>query len=134
MAQAGIARDASRTSGSLPGLRPEPVEAAVAGREAVCRRCGRCCHAKLLVGDVVIYTDTPCRYLDVETKLCTVYERRREVNPDCIDVEEGIARGVFPADCPYVEGLSGYKPPVEFPDAATLAWATEAYESENPEA
>ena len=80
--------------------------------EAKCLKCGRCCHAKLVVGDRVVYTDVPCAYLDVETKLCTVYERRHEVNPDCLDVEAGTKRGVFPTDCPYVRDVPGYKPPV----------------------
>jgi len=99
-------------------------------REAICRRCGRCCYAKLLVGDQVIYTDTPCAYLDVETRLCTVYDRRHEVNPDCLDIEEGIRRGVFPADCPYVADIPGYRPPVENTDPAVLATALAALEVE----
>jgi uncharacterized cysteine cluster protein YcgN (CxxCxxCC family) len=83
--------------------------------EDKCRRCGRCCYHKLLVGDTVVYTDSPCPYLDVDTNLCTVYDRRHEVNPDCLDVAKGIERGVFPADCPYVVDLPDYRPPVEDP-------------------
>jgi uncharacterized cysteine cluster protein YcgN (CxxCxxCC family) len=89
--------------------------------ESLCRRCGRCCYRKLLVGDRIYYLDVPCPYLDTETRLCTVYERRHEVNPDCLDVEEGIRIGVFPADCPYVQGLEDYAPPVESPDPAFIA-------------
>jgi uncharacterized cysteine cluster protein YcgN (CxxCxxCC family) len=98
--------------------------------EALCRRCGRCCFHKLLVGDEVVYTDTPCVYLDLETHQCTVYERRHEVNPDCLDVDAGIARGVFPADCPYVAGLASYKPPVEDPSDELLADLLAAPETE----
>ena len=86
------------------------------GHEAKCLKCGRCCYAKLRVkladGDRVVYTHTPCTYLHVETNLCTVYERRHEMNPDCLGVEAGIARGVFPADCPYVRDVPCYRPPV----------------------
>ena len=81
--------------------------------EAKCRRCGRCCYKKIIVLDTVFYTPFPCRFLDIETRLCTVYERRHEANPGCLSVEAGIERGVFPADCPYVEGIAGYVPPVE---------------------
>jgi len=81
--------------------------------EARCRRCGRCCYKKIIIGQTVFYTPFPCRFLDVETKLCSVYDRRRSMNPGCLTVPEGIARGVFPADCPYVQGLSEYVPPVE---------------------
>ncbi|MHC5057383.1 MAG: CxxCxxCC domain-containing protein [Planctomycetota bacterium] len=99
-----------------------PLEA----HEAVCRRCGRCCYAKLLVGDQVIYTDTPCAHLDLETRLCRVYGRRHEANPDCLSVDEGVRRGVFPADCPYVAGTPGYRAPVEDTDPAVLAAALDA--------
>jgi hypothetical protein len=34
------------------------------------------------------------------------------MNPDCLTVEEGIKLGVFPADCPYVKDIKGYKGPI----------------------
>lgn len=77
----------------------------------LCERCGRCCYAKLIIGGEIVYTPYPCPYLDTRTHLCTVYERRHEVNPQCITVEMGIRLGVFPADCPYVRDLPGYVPP-----------------------
>lgn len=95
---------------------PVPNEA----HEALCRRCGRCCFHKLLIGDTVVYTDVPCPYLDIDSRLCRVYEKRHEVNPDCLTVEEGIKRGVFPADCPYVKGLAGYRAPIEDTDPELL--------------
>ncbi len=89
------------------------VEMSEDALENLCRRCGRCCHVKFVIGDEVFITAEPCPYLDVETNLCTVYERRHEANPNCLTVEEGIARRVFPADCPYVADLPGYRPPRE---------------------
>ena len=80
-------------------------------REDLCRRCGSCCYAKIIVEDEVYCTRIPCPYLDTDTNLCTVYQRRFEVNERCLTVEEGIAARVFPADCPYVQGLEGYRPP-----------------------
>ena len=80
-------------------------------REAVCRRCGRCCYAKIIIDEETWYTDIPCPHLDLKTRLCRVYEQRFEVDPDCLSVEEGIRLGVFPADCPYVAGLKGYHAP-----------------------
>ena len=82
-------------------------------KEEKCRRCGRCCCAKLLLDDEVVYTPFLCKYLDEKTRLCTVYENRHEMNPDCLTLEEGIRIGVFPADCPYVADLEEYKPPRE---------------------
>lgn len=83
------------------------------GREALCRRCGRCCCAKLIISGEVVYTPHFCKHLDPATRLCTIYERRFEINPDCMTVEEGIRCGVFPADCPYVQGIENYRPPRE---------------------
>ena len=79
--------------------------------ENLCRRCGRCCYAKVIIETEVHYTDIPCAFLDTGSRLCTVYENRFERNPECLTVEEGIALGVFPADCPYVAGIAGYRPP-----------------------
>lgn len=76
--------------------------------DAMCRRCGQCCFTGLVVAGVTIGTDIPCRFLDVETRLCTVYERRHEANPNCLTVEEGIKVSAFPADCPYVRDVAGY--------------------------
>ena len=80
---------------------------------ALCRRCGRCCCRKILVGDEIVYLPLYCPHYDPETRLCTIYERRHELNPRCLTVEEGIEIGVFPADCPYVRGRPGYRAPRE---------------------
>jgi len=76
-----------------------------------CRKCGRCCYAKLIIKGEIVYTPFPCPYLDVATRLCTVYERRHEVNPDCMPVEMGVRLGVFPPDCPYVRNMPDYVSP-----------------------
>ena len=81
--------------------------------EDTCERCGRCCYQKLWIEDRIYYTPFPCEYLDIETRLCAVYRKRHQVNPQCLDIEEGIRLGVFPADCPYVRDLPDYVPPVE---------------------
>jgi len=81
--------------------------------EDLCRRCGRCCYRKVWIEERLYYTPTPCQYLDTETHLCTVYEKRHLLNPECLSVEEGIRLGVFPADCPYVRDLPDYTPPLE---------------------
>jgi uncharacterized cysteine cluster protein YcgN (CxxCxxCC family) len=77
----------------------------------LCEKCGRCCVAKLIIDGEVVYTPFPCPYLDPETKLCTVYDHRLQVNPQCLTVEVGIQLGVFPPDCPYVRDIPDYVPP-----------------------
>ena len=51
--------------------------------EEKCKRCGLCCHDKELLADALVIYDTACKYLDPETKLCTVYDKRFEVAPWC---------------------------------------------------
>ena len=81
--------------------------------EERCRRCGRCCVSKVIIGGEVHFTPFFCRHLDMKTQLCTIYDHRHELNPDCLSVEEGILLGVFPADCPYVARYPHYRPPHE---------------------
>jgi len=78
---------------------------------ARCERCGRCCCKKMVIDDEVIYTPHFCEHYDPESRLCRIYDRRHELNPNCLTVEEGAALGVFPADCPYVRDRPGYRPP-----------------------
>ena len=80
--------------------------------EAICRRCGRCCYEKIDYQGEVYYTDTPCAMLDPATRLCRVYAERRQARPGCVALTpELIARGMLPADCPYVGDRPGYRPP-----------------------
>jgi hypothetical protein len=89
-----------------------PPAAEVQG-EDLCRRCGRCCCRKFVLREIVYHTPFFCPHLDPATRLCTVYERRFQVNPHCLPVARGLEVGVFPADCPYVAGRADYRPPVE---------------------
>ena len=79
--------------------------------EAVCRRCGQCCYYKIYLDEDLCYTPFPCRFLDLETRLCSVYERRHEVNRACIDLVSAIEMEILPDGCPYVVGFKGYRPP-----------------------
>ena len=78
---------------------------------ALCQRCGRCCYAKIILDGEVVVSPFPCDYLDEAARLCTIYDRRFERNPQCLPVEMGIRLGVFPPDCPYVRDLPDYVPP-----------------------
>ena len=100
--------DSASTSAPAGGLTPE-------AHEALCRRCGKCCYRKIIIGRTVAITPFPCEHLDTETSACTVYARRHEVNPRCLSVPEGLKRSAFPADCPYVASFApeGYQPPLE---------------------
>ena len=74
--------------------------------EAICTRCGKCCYEKVDLGcGVIRYTYEPCVHLDTVTHLCTVYENRHEVEPECISLTEHLVRALpwLPEDCAYVE-------------------------------
>ncbi len=73
--------------------------------EDVCSRCGECCFERELHDDGMLVTDyaSPCRFLDLETARCTVYERRFEMCSRCHRVTPLIAmRGrQLPETCAY---------------------------------
>jgi len=96
-----------------------------AGHEAKCKRCGRCCYKKVLYKGRMLYTPFPCQHLDEKTRLCRVYARRHQVNPDCLPVAEGLHLGVFPADCPYAQGVPNYKAPVVNQISSEVVWLIE---------
>lgn len=76
--------------------------------ESICNRCGKCCYEKVdLGGGIIRYTDEPCVHLDTASNLCKVYEKRHEVEPDCISLTEKLVRTLnwLPEDCAYVEHM-----------------------------
>jgi len=83
--------------------------------ESLCTHCGKCCYKKIVVGRAVFITPFPCEFLDTATNLCTVYPRRHEANPECLDLAEGLRHSAFPADCPYVPVMAppGYVPAID---------------------
>lgn len=84
--------------------------------EAKCRKCGKCCHTTVHMGDELVTTPFKCSFLDGETGGCTVYDQRHEVNPQCLPMVEAIRRRLLPTDCPYVAGIKGYKGPRDMRD------------------
>lgn len=67
----------------------------------------------MFIDGEVVYLPFHCMHYDPETRLCTIYDRRYELNPRCLTVAGGIKHAVFPADCPYVRDMPGYRPPRE---------------------
>jgi|GEM_PF-1300481 len=80
--------------------------------ESLCNHCGKCCYQKIIVGRTVYITPFPCHYLDTHTNMCTVYDRRHELNPACLSIETGMKHSAFPLDCGYVKESApkNYKP------------------------
>jgi hypothetical protein len=80
--------------------------------ESLCRRCGLCCHSGVRhKGRMILLKDLPCKHLVYETEnfsRCRIYDRREEISW-CNKVSvRNVARGLFPEDCPYVQGIKNY--------------------------
>lgn len=83
-----------------------------------CTRCGLCCYEKGYARDGSIYIDlsAPCGYLDPETKLCTVYDRRFELCEACkkVTIFHALFSRYMPPECAYVKRFRKWgfpKPP-----------------------
>lgn len=69
-----------------------------------CKRCGQCCFEKLEdARGKIIYLQSACRYLDVVTRCCRIFEKRFEINPHCVQLTEELVPHLhwLPADCGY---------------------------------
>lgn len=82
-----------------------------AEHEAKCRRCGRCCQLKTLENGVPVLLNGFCMFFDAKTRLCRNYKDRLSFRGHCVGVRAGTAAHAFPADCPYVAGIPGYREP-----------------------
>lgn len=74
--------------------------------EALCDGCGRCCLKKLQddSDNSIHWTRIVCRYFDEQSHLCTCYQSRSELVPDCLDVKRmDILASLewMPATCAY---------------------------------
>ncbi|MBR6356359.1 MAG: YcgN family cysteine cluster protein [Alphaproteobacteria bacterium] len=54
--------------------------------EAICDNCGKCCLMTLEDEDTgdIYHTNILCRYYDLEKRICTVYDKRCEMVPNCL--------------------------------------------------
>ncbi len=61
--------------------------------ESICKKCGACCFEKIEdENGTIFFTRTPCKYLDVVTRNCKIYDRRFEIYPECIKLTEDLVR------------------------------------------
>jgi len=96
-----------------PGYKIPPAVEARFSDEALCRRCGMCCHSAMKVeGRFVLLQDLPCRHLtwDAEGRaVCRIYPRRERAGFCNKLSRESVERNLFPPDCPYVRDIPGYE-------------------------
>ena len=86
--------------------------------DGLCRQCGRCCFEKIedLRGRVT-YTTTACRYLDLDSRTCKVFENRARINPECIALTPELVCTLdwLPDDCGYRVVLATAAPQADTP-------------------
>lgn len=80
--------------------------------EALCHHCGLCCYEKgLKKGRYYIDLTRACKFLDVETNGCLVYDQRFSVCKDCSKL--GMYHALFaiylPKSCGYVQKYRFWK-------------------------
>lgn len=69
-----------------------------------CKQCGRCCFEKIEdERGNIFYTQTACRFLDVISRECKIFERRFEINPSCVKLTPELVQTLrwLPRDCGY---------------------------------
>ena len=85
--------------------------------DAICSKCGRCCYEKIDFEGRIYYTELPCEFFDLETKLCRVYAERDVKRPGCVRLTpEHLNKGFLPEDCPYVADIENYPAPSSLSD------------------
>jgi len=76
--------------------------------ESLCARCGLCCFEKIEDDSgTIFFTSRACRYLDISTRLCKVYERRFIINPECVALTPELVESLpwLHDDCAYRRAL-----------------------------
>jgi hypothetical protein len=82
--------------------------------EELCTRCGICCFEKIEdERGRIFFTQTPCRYLDIHTRECIIYDRRFTVNPECVKLTPELVPTLrwLHDDCGYVRNLKAEQSP-----------------------
>lgn len=82
----------------------------------------------MIIGRTTYITPFPCKYLNTHTNMCTIYDQRHEIYPECLSMEAGFKHKAFPADCTYIPTMApkDYKPAREDRD-----WSREWQEFES---
>ena len=83
--------------------------------EDICTHCGKCCLVKIQNDETeeIFYTSVVCKYFDIKTSLCTEYENRCTLVPECLKLTPENVDKIpwMPKGCAYRQLFDkGYKP------------------------
>ncbi|GAB4295659.1 MAG: YcgN family cysteine cluster protein [Desulfuromonadia bacterium] len=76
--------------------------------ESICDRCGLCCFEKIEdEKGTIFFTSRACRYLDLQTRQCRIYEKRFLINPECVALTPELVETLhwLHDDCAYRRAL-----------------------------
>lgn len=82
--------------------------------ESRCRGCGECCFEKIEDDHgTIFYLLTACRYLDVATRQCRIYDNRFAINPECVKLTPELVSTLrwLPRNCGYLAPQQPEVPP-----------------------
>jgi molybdenum cofactor cytidylyltransferase len=83
--------------------------------ESRCHGCGECCFEKIEDDQgTIFYLMSACRYLDLETRQCRIYENRFVINPDCVKLTADLVPTLrwLPQKCGYLSASQPDVPPM----------------------
>ncbi|HIJ86748.1 MAG TPA: hypothetical protein HPP97_03580 [Desulfuromonadales bacterium] len=69
-----------------------------------CKQCGSCCFEKIEdERGNIFYMQSACRFLDIGSRRCKIYERRFEINPGCVQLTPELVQSLrwLPRSCGY---------------------------------
>ncbi len=73
--------------------------------EDMCKRCGLCCHEKIIYDDEIVFDlSSPCEHLNTETNLCSIYNDRFKKCGRCqkVNIFRAMFASYLPLSCAYV--------------------------------
>lgn len=72
--------------------------------DRLCKQCGSCCFEKIedQRGNI-FYMQSACRFLDIDSRRCKIYERRFDINPSCVKLTPELVQNLrwLPRNCGY---------------------------------
>ncbi|MFZ4856256.1 MAG: YkgJ family cysteine cluster protein [Desulfuromonadaceae bacterium] len=72
--------------------------------DRLCKKCGSCCFEKIedQRGNI-FYMQSACRFLDIDSRRCKIFERRFEINPGCVQLTPELVQSLrwLPRNCGY---------------------------------
>ena len=77
--------------------------------DAICKQCGSCCFEKLEnERGQIVYTGSACRYLDLASRRCKIFENRFAINPSCVKLTPELVPRLrwLPGDCAYLPAVT----------------------------